>query len=97
MLRVLSMVPILVLAGCVTNVGEGDATHGPAALHSTASQVALKDGTAAWLISCPGTLNNISTCIARAKMICEKGYRLVDASEASLPTAPDRLVATCLP
>jgi hypothetical protein len=97
MLRVLLAIPILMIAGCVTNLGEGDATHGPAALHSTASQVVLKDGSAAWLISCPGSLNNISTCIARAKMICAKGYRLVDASEASLPTAPDRLVATCLP
>lgn len=83
------------LAACVTNRGEGDATHGLAALHSTANKVPLKDGTEAWLISCPGSANNISACIARAKMICANGYRLIDAADASLPAASDRLLVAC--
>lgn len=85
----------IALAGCVTNRGEGDATHGVAGLHSTANKVPLQDGSEAWLISCPGWANNISACIARAKMICANGYRLVDAAQASLPAAADRLLVQC--
>lgn len=83
------------LGGCVSNSGEGDATHGVAGLHSTANKVPLQDGSEAWLISCPGRVNNISACIARAKMICTTGYRPIDAAQASLPAAPDRLLVRC--
>lgn len=66
---------LIALAGCASPSGEGSAVSGFAGLQSTANRVKLSDGSEAWLISCQGWANNISTCVSRAKLACPSGYR----------------------
>lgn len=79
---------LIALAGCASPSGEGSAVSGVAGLQSTANRVKLSDGSEAWLISCQGWANSISTCVTRAKAACPDGHRL--APPNSGPAVGDR-------
>ncbi len=76
MSRLLAILALTFLASCAAPSGEGRAIMG--GYGSTANHLQLADGTAVWLITCPGTANNVSTCLTRASAVCPSGYRLLD-------------------
>lgn len=61
----------LLLSGCGTPGGEGVALMGGGGMETHAMQIQFDDGRPAWWISCPGALNNIGSCMERARAICK--------------------------
>lgn len=75
-MRFILLCVALGLTACAAPDGEGRAIID--GYGSTANRLQLADGTPVWLITCPGSANNISTCLSRASAVCPSGYRLLD-------------------
>lgn len=70
----------MALAGCGSPGGEGVALMGGGGMETHAMQVQFEDGKPAWWISCPGAMNNIGSCMERARAICKAPPLVLQAS-----------------
>ena len=71
---------VFALYACGTPEKEGVAYIGAMGYQTTANAVQLQDGTRAWLIGCPGSVNNTGACLSRARAVCGGEFKLLDRS-----------------